>query len=79
MLIFYIFSLIRSHTVSSIWGASPQILATSKLLQLPPIESFKQCVSLVCLNGMKSLLRSASAITVCSKNVNDLLMYIASC
>ena len=66
-------------TVSSSCSASPQTFAMRTVLHFPPIESFRKCVNLVCRKGMWSRLLSAKAITVCSRNVRDLLMYIASC
>ena len=65
-------------TVSSICTASPQILAINRVLHLPPMESFNTCVSLLCLKGTCSRLLSPNAITACSRNVRDLLIYMAS-
>lgn len=45
---------------------SDQMQATSMVRQLPPMESFRRCVSLEDLNGTY-LRRLASAITVCQQ------------
>ena len=68
----------KNLTVSSICSASPQILATSSMLHFPPRESFSTCVSLLCLYGTCPRCGSPNAITTCSRNVSDLLMYMAS-
>ena len=49
-----------------------------RVLHFPPIESFNTWVSLLCLNGTWSRRLSPSAMTACSKNVSDLLIYMAS-
>lgn len=74
----YIHIKIKYVTVSSICTASPQIFAISRVLHFPPIESFSTCVSLLCLNGTCSRRLSPKAITACSRNVSDLLIYMAS-
>jgi len=49
-----------------IWGCcDPQLL---------PSESLRTWVSLLCRKGMCSLLGSARATTICSRNDSDLLM-----
>ena len=65
-------------TVSSSCPNSPQMLPIITVWHDPPIEFLSTWVSLLCLYGICSLLLSARAMTACSKNVNDLLICIAS-
>mmetsp|Transcript_24140 Transcript_24140/g.60767 ORF Transcript_24140/g.60767 Transcript_24140/m.60767 type:complete len:219 (+) Transcript_24140:457-1113(+) len=65
-------------SVSSSCASSPQMLAISSVLQLPPSESFRTCVSLEERYGTWSRFFSDSATMTCSRNVRDLLMWVAS-
>ena len=69
--LFYTFIILEANfkveIVSSMCLASGQIFATITVLQLPPIESFKMLVNLLCLYGIWLLYFSLKATTTCSK------------
>mmetsp|Transcript_11241 Transcript_11241/g.27398 ORF Transcript_11241/g.27398 Transcript_11241/m.27398 type:complete len:208 (-) Transcript_11241:463-1086(-) len=64
-------------TVSSTWSSCGHTHASMTVLQLPPSASRRTLVSLDCRKGT-CWSRRLSAFTVCSRNVSDLLMYVAS-
>ena len=66
-------------TVSSACWSSGHVHATRVVLQLPPRASLSTLVSLDWRNGtpLTSSPRE-SDVTICSRNVSDLLMYVAS-
>ena len=59
---------------SSMWSGSGQTFAIIKVLQFPPIESFRRFVSFDCQYGTCCLCLSVTATTTCSKKLRDLLM-----
>ena len=69
--LFYTFIILEANfkveIVSSMCLASGQTFATITVLQLPPSESFKMFVNLLCLYGIWLLYFSLKATPTCSK------------